>query len=210
MGCFPFCCCFKKIGPKKFAGTAIFCNILKLGIAISSFFLLKFSIVPPALFLNITDLTLTVANIVLLLFVTILLINGKIFDKYNKRGKILCIIAIVFSILIIMSRIATFILVMLNYGNNKKWSKKEKKKRASTLDWLLFFIPCGIFCLLEIIHFLVINYLLKLIKLHSNVSYSEYKKSGQFVGEVSIHGSNTEIKNPQVFPYNNPSTESSM
>ena len=181
MGCIPFFCCFKKIGPKKFAATAIVCNILKLGISISSFFLLKFSIVAPVLFLNIAELTLTVVNIVLLLFITLFLISGKIFDKYNKRGKILCLVAIIFSALTIMSRIATFILVMLNYRDNQKWLKKEKKRSASTLDWLLFFIPFGIFCVLEIIHFLVVNYLFKLIKLHSNVSYSEYKKGGQFV-----------------------------
>ena len=50
----------------------------------------------------------------------------------------------------------------------------------------------------------MVNYLYKLIKLHSNTSYSEYKK-GNFVGEVSIHGSDTDIKGPQTFPYNNPS-----
>ena len=210
MGCFPFCCCFKKIGPKKFAGTAIFCNILKLGISISSFFLFKFSIVPLALFLNIGELAFTFINLVLLFFITIFLVSGKIFDKYNKRGKTLCIFDIIFSALIIMSRIVTVVFVMLNYRDNKKWSKKENKKSASIIDWLLFCIPCGIFCFLEIIHFFVLNYLFKLIKLHSNVSYSEYKKSGQFVGEVSIHGSNSDIKNPQIFPYNNPSTESSQ
>ena len=210
MGCLPFCCCFKNIGPKKYAGTAIFCNIFKLGISIGSFFILKTSIVECALYLNIVELALTVINLILLFFVAFFLASGKIFDKYNKRGKILCIFAIVFSVLIFISRIVTFIFVMINYRDNKKWTKKEKKKGPSMMDWLLFLIPCGVFCLLEIIHFLVVNYLFKLIKLHSNVSYSDYKKSGQFVGEVSIHGSSSDIKNPQIFPYNNPSTESSQ
>ena len=210
MGCFPFCWCFKNIGPKKYDGTAIFCNIVKLGISIGSFFLIKTSIAEYALYLNIFELALTVVNIILLLFVTIFLLNGKIFDKYNKRGKVLCIIAIIFSALMIISKITTSILVLISYRDNKKWLKKENKKGPSLLDWLLFFIPSGIFCLLEIIHFFVVNYLFKLIKLHSNVSYSEYKKSGQFVGEVSIRGSDTDIKNPQIFPSNNPSTESSQ
>lgn len=210
MGCFPFCCFFKNIGPKKYAGTAIACNIFKLGISIGSFFIIKSSIVEYALYLNILELVFTVVNLILLSFVIFILVSGKIFDKYNKRGKILCIFAIIFSAIIIMSRIATFVLVMIFYRDNKKWLKKENKKGPSISDWLLFFIPCGIFCLFEIIHLLVVNYLFKLINLHSNVSYSEYKKSGQFVGEVSIHGSNSDIKNPQIFPYNNPSTESSQ
>ena len=187
MGCFPFCCFFKNIGPKKYAGTAIACNIFKLGISIGSFFIIKSSIVEYALYLNILELVFTVVNLILLSFVIFFLVNGKIFDKYNKRGKILCIFAIIFSAIIIMSRIATFVLVMIFYRDNKKWLKKENKKGPS-----------------------MVNYLFKLIKLHSNVSYSEYKKSGQFVGEVSIHGSNNDIKNPQIFPYNNPSTESSQ
>lgn len=207
MGCFPFCCCFKNIDPKKFAGTTYFCNSLKLAISISSFFIIKFSIVKPVLFLNIAELALTVVNIALLTLITVYILNGKIFASYNKRGKILCILAHLFSGIIIMTRIATFILVILNYRDNKKWSKKENKKSASTMDWLLFLIPCGIYCLLEITHLLAVNYLFKLIKLHSNRSYSEYKKSGQFVGEVSIHGSNSDIKAPQIF---NPSTESSQ
>jgi len=210
MGCFPFCCCFKNIGPKKYVGTATFCNIFKLGISIGSFFFLKTSIAQYALYLNIFELALTILNIILLIFVTIFLVNGKIFDKYNKRGKVLCIFAIIFSALMIISKITTSILVLMSYRDSKKWLKKEKKKGPSLIDWLLYFIPSGIFCLLEIIHFFVVNYLFKLIKLHSNVSYSEYKKSGQFVGEVSIRGSDTDIKNPQIFPYNNPSTESSQ
>ena len=75
MGCFPFCCCFKKIGPQKFVGTATFCNILKLGISIGSFFLLKTSIVGYTLYLNIVELALTVINIILLFCVTIFLLN---------------------------------------------------------------------------------------------------------------------------------------
>ena len=109
-----------------------------------------------------------------------------------------------------MSRIALFILVMINYRDNEKWFKKEGKKRASSMDWTLFYIPYIYFCAFETIHLLYVNYLYKLIKLHSNVSYNEYKKGGQFVQEVSIRDSNTEIKNPQIFPYNNPSTESSQ
>ena len=210
MGCFPFCCCFKKIRPQKFVGTATFCNILKLGISIGSFFLLKTSIVGYTLYLNIVELALTVINIILLFCVTIFLLNGKIFDKYNKRGKVLCGFAIVFSALMIISKITTAILVVISYRDNKKWLKKEKKKGPSLMDWLLFFIPCGIFCLLEIIHFFMVNYLYKLIKLHSNTSYSEYKKGGNLVGEVSIRGSDADIKGPQTFPYNNPSTESSQ
>ena len=208
MGCFPFCCCFKNIGPQKYVGTATFCNIFKLGISIGSFFLLKTSIIEFALYLNIFELTLTVVNIILLFFVTIFLLNGKIFDKYNKRGKVLCIFAIIFSALMIISKITTSILVLISYRDNKKWLKKEKKKGPSLMDWLLFFIPCGIFFFFVIIHFFMVNYLYKLIKLQSNTSYSEYKK-GNFVGEVSI-GSDTYIKGPQTFPYNNPSTESSQ
>ena len=172
MGCFPFCCCFKKIGPQKFVGTATFCNIFKLGISIGNFFLLKTSIAEYALYLNIVELALTVINIILLLCVTIFLLNGKIFDKYNKRGKVLCIFAIIFSALMIISKITTSILVVISYGDNEKWLKKEKQKGPSLMDWLLFFIPCGIFCLLEIIHFFMVNYLFILIKLHSNTSYS--------------------------------------
>ena len=204
MGCIPFCCCMKFIGPKKFAFTAIICNVFKIGILIASYFLVRFSVKEPVLFLTIYlfELALALVNIIVLCFITIFLINGKIYDKFNKRGKNLCIITIFFSVLIFISIIAANILARIFYG-------KKGKKGPSIIDWLKFNIACAILNLLEIIHFFVLIYLFKLIKLHSNVSYNDYKKSGLFIREVSIHTSNSDIKNPQIFPYNNPSAESS-
>ena len=189
----PFCFCIKYIGPKNFAFTAIACNVLKLGFLIASFFLVKFSFHDhaPILANYLFELSLTIANIVLIILLIIYLINGSIYDKFNNRGKKFCTFVLVFSGLIFLSIITACILAKVLYG------PKGKKPNASN-DFLKYGISCLILAFIEIIHFLNMLYLFKLIKLHSNVSYNEYKKSGLFVREVSVQNS-ADTKNPTIF-----------
>ena len=56
----------------------------------------------------------------------------------------------------------------------------------SIFHWCIFLIPAFIIVIIEIIDFLSVNYLYKLIRLKSDVSYNEYLKNGETIGQVSV------------------------
>ena len=198
-GFIPFCCGMKKWNAKTFTIIGLSCNVLKLIFSFLGVFLfLNLSIIAGALSLNIFELIFTFANLIFLIIIIIKIGNGQIFTVSNKSGKILCIIALVFSGIIIVLRSLIFILGLVFYV-------KEDIIKISTSDWLLFIIPTLIVLAIEIIHFLAVNYLYKLIKLPTDLSYNDYIGKGQNVDQVSVTIANTQTnQNPPMFPYNNP------
>ena len=83
----------------------------------------------------------------------------------------------------------------------------EKKRRnqggAPTISWVRFLVPSSIYLVIEIIHFIAVNYLFKLLKLRTDRRYDDYLKGGQVVEQNSMV--NVEIAQTQP-----PSTTLSM
>jgi hypothetical protein len=63
--------------------------------------------------------------------------------------------------------------------------------RIRTSDWILFIVPWIVYFSLEIVYFLAINYLYKLMSVKSFDSYEEYLKRGENVEQASV--TSTEI-----------------
>ena len=197
--CIPFCCCTKKINPKKFSIIALICNIIKLILSTTVFALLEMS---AFLLTNIFELIFSIINLVLLMILIINISNGQIYDKFRKSGKYLCIIIIIVSILIVIYRLGLFILLILL---DKFLSKYFHSSSSSTKEWIEFIIPTILIIALEVIQFLSVNYIYKLIRINSNVSYSEYLQELRNVGQISVTINNEKInQNAPIFPFNNP------
>ena len=197
--CIPFCCCTKKINPKKFSIIALICNIIKLILTTTVFALLEKS---AFLLTNIFELIFSIINLVLLMILIINISNGQIYDKFRKSGKYLCIIIIIVSILIVIYRLGLFILLILL---DKFLSKYFHSSSSSTKEWIEFIIPTILIIALEVIQFLSVNYIYKLIRINTNVSYSEYLQELRNVGQISVTINNEKInQNAPIFPFNNP------
>ena len=112
--------------------------------------------------------------------------SGEAYDKSNKCCRILCIVSMVFSGIIIFLRVLTLILGIVLYSQVDKWLEKEGVKGASTGDWLKLLIPLIIYVIVEVIHFLSVNYLYKLLKLRTDANYEDYLKGGQTVEQNSM------------------------
>ena len=190
----------KNISPKKFAFIALSCYIIKLILTTIVFFLLEMS---AFLITKIIELLFSIINLILLIILIINISNGNIYDKFNKKGKCLCIIILILSILILIYRLGLFILIILLDKFLTKFLGQSSS--TSTAEWLEFIIPSLFIIALEVINFLSVNYLYKLIRLNSNISYSEYLQEIRNVGQVSVTITNEKIsQNPPIFPYNNP------
>ena len=195
----PFCCCMKNISPKKFAFIALSCYIIKLVLTTIIFFLSEMS---AFLATKIIELVFSIINLILLIILIINLSNGRIYEKFHKTGKYLCIIILIISILIIIYRLGLFLLIILL---DKFLSKFFNSSSTSTEEWLKFIIPSLFIIVLEVVHFISVNYLYKLIRINSNISYNEYLQEIRNVGQVSVTITNEKINpNTPIFPYNNP------
>ena len=121
-------------------------------------------------------------------------------------------VALILSGIIIALRLLITILGIIlyarearKYNNAVKGLEKWGFEKISVGDWILFLVPTLIVTALEIIHFLAVNYLYRLIKIPTNLSYNDYITKGQSVEQVSVTVANAEInQNPPMFPYNNP------
>ena len=196
----PFCCCMKNITPKKFSFIALACNITKLILTVIVFFLLEMSAFWTT---KIFELVFSIINLILLIIIIINISNGKIYDKFRQTGKFLCIIILILSILIIIYRLGLLILIILLDKFLKNFLGSNSS--PSITEWLEFIIPTLFIIALEVIQFLSVNYLYKLISINSNISYYEYLQEIRNVGQVSINITNEKTnQNPQFFPYNNP------
>ena len=213
----PFCCCMKNIDAKKYAIIGIACNVIKLLLSILGIFLFfKLSVISGGLILNSFELIFTVSNLVILIILLIKICGGQVFNGFNKKGNVLCLVVLILSGIIIVIRLLLTILGIVFYAreahryNNiikdlEKYGYHSEGTKISTLDWILFIIPTLIITALEIIHFLAVNYLYRLIKIPTNLSYNDYITKGQSVDQVSVTVTNTQInQNPPMFPYNNP------
>lgn len=186
MGCIPFFLCTKKFNAKTYDFIALGCNVLKLSISIGSIFLIAFSILAIALFSSFFEFAFTITNLVHMAVIFCKLKSGEAYDKSNKCCRILCIVSMVFSGIIIFLRVLTLILGIVLYSQVDKWLEKEGVKGASTGDWIKLLIPLIIYVIVEVIHFLSVNYLYKLLKLKTDVNYEEYLKGGQTVEQNSM------------------------
>ena len=209
----PFCCCMKNIDAKKYAIIGIVCNGIKL--LLSGFgiiFIFSLGVFAFGGFLNIFEIIFTIVNLTLLIILLIKISNGKVFNDFNKTGKVLCMVALILSGIIIALRLLITILGIIlyarearKYNNAVKGLEKWGFEKISVGDWILFLVPTLIVTALEIIHFLAVNYLYRLIKIPTNLSYNDYITKGQSVEQVSVTVANAQInQNPPMFPYNNP------
>lgn len=186
MGCIPFFLCTKKFNAKTYDFIALGCNVLKLSISIGSIFLIAFSILAIALFSSFFEFAFTITNLVHMAVIFCKLKSGEAYDKSNKCCRILCIVSMVFSGIIIFLRVLTLILGIVLYSQVDKWLEKEGVKGASTGDWIKLLIPLIIYVIVEVIHFLSVNYLYKLLKLRTDANYEDYLKGGQTVEQNSM------------------------
>lgn len=186
MGCIPFFLCTKKFNAKTYDFIALGCNVLKLSISIGSIFLIAFSILAIAFFSSFFEFAFTITNLVHMAVIFCKLKSGEAYDKSNKCCRILCIVSMVFSGIIIFLRVLTLILGIVLYSKVDKWLEKEGVKGASTGDWIKLLIPLIIYIIVEVIHFLSVNYLYKLLKLRTDANYEDYLKGGQTVEQNSM------------------------
>lgn len=187
MGCLPFCLCTKKFNTKILSFIALGCNVVKIGLSVGNFFLIVFSIFCISFIFNICELVFTVVNLILLAIVLVAVRNGKAYDKRNKCCKILCLLTIVFSFIILVLSIMTLVWGIILYKQDDRWRKKEKiRGGAPTISWVRFLVPSSIYLVIEIIHFIAVNYLFKLLKLRTDRRYDDYLKGGQVVEQNSM------------------------
>ena len=92
----------------------------------------------------------------------------------------------VFSGIIIFLRVLTLIIGIVLYSKVDKWLEKEGVRGASAGDWIKLLIPLIIYIIVEVIHFLSVNYLYKLLKLRTDANYEDYLKGGQTVEQNSM------------------------
>lgn len=186
MGCIPFFLCTKKFNAKIYDYIALGCNVLKLSISIGSIFLIEFSILAIAFFSSFFEFAFTITNLVHMAVIFCKLKSGEAYDKSNKCCRILCIVSMVFSGIIIFLRVLTLIFGIVLYSKVDKWLEKEGVKGASAGDWIKLLIPLIIYIIVEVIHFLSVNYLYKLLKLKTDANYEDYLKGGQTVEQNSM------------------------
>ena len=186
MGCIPFFLCTKKFNAKIYDYIALGCNVLKLSISIGSIFLIAFSILAVALFSSFFEFAFTITNLVHMAVILCKLKSGEAYDKSNKCCRILCIVSMVFSGIIIFLRVLTLIIGIVLYSKVDKWLEKEGVRGASAGDWIKLLIPLIIYIIVEVIHFLSVNYLYKLLKLRTDANYEDYLKGGQTVEQNSM------------------------
>ena len=186
MGCIPFFLCTKKFNAKIYDYIALGCNVLKLSISIGSIFLIAFSILAIAFISSFFEFAFTITNLVHMAVILCKLKSGEAYDKSNKCCRILCIVSMVFSGIIIFLRILTLIIGIVLYSKVDKWLEKEGVRGASAGDWIKLLIPLIIYIIVEVIHFLSVNYLYKLLKLRTDANYEDYLKGGQTVEQNSM------------------------
>ena len=186
----PFCCCCKRYKPIIFCYIALAVNVIKLALSIVSFFLLQLGEFFFGYFYNGFEILFVIANIVFLSIITYYLRKGK--EKF-KCVKILCFISMIFSGLILLFHFLGLILGIIVYKRAKSVLSGYGvyMPRIRTSDWILFIVPLIVYFSLEIVYFLAINYLYKLMSVKSFDSYEEYLKRGENVEQASV--TSTEI-----------------
>ena len=190
MGCIPFCCCCKRFKPIIFCYIALAVNVIKLLLSVVSFFLLQLGEFFFGYFYNGFEILFVIANLAFLSIIAFYLRKGK--EKF-KCVKILCIISMIFSGLILLFHFLGLILGIIVYKRAKSYISRygTYQPRIRTSDWIAFIVPWIVYFSFEIVHFLAINYLYKLMSVKSFDSYEEYLKRGENVEQVSV--TSTEI-----------------
>lgn len=192
MCCLPFCCCIKNFSPKVLAIIALVCNIIKLIITSISLFALIWAIVASANALGIIELIFNLVHIINIIIILWKIANKNAFGISNKTVKVLCIVSMVLSGFLLLFGLITLIILI---------ALASEIKNASF--WGIFIVIYILILANEVIHFLAIYYLYRLLDLKADCSYSDYLKKGSPVGQNTT----VEIKNEQnlhVFPQSTP------
>ena len=192
MGCIPFCCCCINFTPKTFTIIALACNIIKLIISFISLFAIIWAILLGASLLSFFEIIFTITNLVHMSVILCYLSNKKAFVDSNKCCKILCIISLILSGLIIIFRILTLIIIIA---------------LASATDtgggfWAGFIITFLLFLAIEVIHFLSVYYLYRLLTLKADCSYNDYLRNGTAIEQNSVTINNNTTNQNTMFPTN--------
>lgn len=186
MGFINFCCYTKNFNAKQYCIIALVINGLKFALSIISLFLIDSSLFFFGFLSGFLETPMTIANIIFMIFVLIYINNGSAFDKNNKCSKILCMIEMVFSGIVLLIRFLGLIIGIILYAQSSRWIKNLGIGKARTSDWIKLILPYIIYLVIEVIHFLAVNYLYKLLSLKTNSNYNEYEKNGVPVEQVSV------------------------
>lgn len=192
MCCLPFCCCIKNFSPKVLAIIALVCNIIKLIITSISLFALIWAIVASANALGIIELIFNLVHIINIIIILWKIANKNAFGISNKTVKVLCIVSMVLSGFLLLFGLITLIILIALASEIKKAS-----------FWGIFIVIYILILANEVIHFLAIYYLYRLLDLKADCSYSDYLQKGSPV----VQNTTVEIKNEQnlpVFPESTP------
>ena len=191
MGCIPFCCCCANFTPRTFDIIALACNIIKVIISLISLFAILWAVLLAASLFSFLEIAFTITNLVHTSVILCHFCQNEAFGKYNKCDKTLCMVSLVFSGIIIALRLLTLILII------------AIASETGGGFWAGFIITFLLFLSIEVIHFIALNYLYKLLSLKADCSYNDYNnKIGIPVNQNSATVTNIYNNNPPMFPPN--------
>ena len=191
MGCIPFCCCCANFTPRTFDIVALACNIIKVIISLISLFAILWAVLLAASLFSFLEIAFTITNLVHTSVILCHFCQNEAFGKYNKCDKTLCMVSLVFSGIIIALRLLTLILII------------AIASETGGGFWAGFIITFLLFLSIEVIHFIALNYLYKLLSLKADCSYNDYNnKIGIPVNQNSVTVTNINNNNPPMFPPN--------
>lgn len=127
---------YEKYRWKKYAIIGIVCNRIKLLLSGLGIFLLSnLSVILGGVFLKYFELIFTVASLALLIILLIKISNGKVFNGFNKTGKVLCIVSLILSDIIIVIRLFIIILGIIFYAKEaRKYDDTAKDLERMGID----------------------------------------------------------------------------
>ena len=183
MGFIPFFCCFKKFSPKVFAIAAIVFNGIKLLLSISNLAAFAGRVFFASNLIVIAELLFIVINVVNAIIILVNLINKNAFNKTNNLLIILCIISLIATGIGVIINLVVFVLIFVVSVN---------------FSFFWIFVLIDIFIVLfEVMNFLCLNYLYKLLKLKADSSYDEYIKNGNPIEQNSVTQTNIQVNQNQ-------------
>ena len=190
MGCIPFCCCCANFTPRTFDIIALACNIIKVIISLISLFAILWAVLLAASLFSFLEIAFTITNLVHTSVILCHFCQNEAFGKYNRCDKTLCMVSLVFSGIIIALRLLTLILII------------AIASETGGGFWAGFIITFLLFSSIEVIHFLSVYYLYRLLTLKADCSYNDYLKNGTAIEQNSVTVNNTTTNPNPMFPTN--------
>lgn len=194
MGCIPFILCTKYIKPLTLACSALVFNVIKAIMSIVSLFAIIWAIIAIATVFGFLELVFLITNIVNLSIIIHKIKNKEAFNKSNAMVKILCIITLIISGLILLFKLLSLIMIIVLTSEAGGF-------------WVSFIITYVLNFLIELIHFVFVYYLFRLLQLRADCSYDEYEKNGNKLEQNSTSTKVNIIQNQQIFNGNTPNND---